>query len=265
MEIILFGDDPGASEIARELRLRHEPEVERNRFGTKRIDYIFRRAQQIARHGLLCYCNCDIVLKQDFCVALRRVREMHSRFLMVGRRWDTDISVPLDFASPAWEQGVQELAHARGIQQPPWSIDYFAFPRGLYEQMPALVIGRIWWDHWLVWKARQEHADVVDASAVVMAIHQNHGYTYHPQGAHGVWTDEQAEENYRLAGGLWHLHTIDDATYILDAQGERRNWLRLWAPYWRWARPKVIPGWFSVLDKTRPVRSALGLRAKGPR
>jgi len=262
VEVILFGDDAGAAETARELGLRHEPEVARNRFGTKRLDAMFRRAQEIARHELLCYCNCDILLKQDFCAALARVHGAHRRFLMVGRRWDTDIAEPLDFADAEWERGAEALAHERGAQQPGWSIDYFAFPRGLYAEMPALVIGRVWWDHWLVWKARELGADVVDASEAVTAIHQNHGYGYHPQGARGVWSDEQAAENYRLAGGRWHLQTIDDATHILGVDGERANWKRLWAPYWRYARPKVAPAWFALLDLTRPLRRALGMHAK---
>ena len=262
VEVILFGDDAGAAETARELGLRHEPEVARNRFGTKRLDAMFRRAQEIARHELLCYCNCDILLKQDFCAALARVHGAHRRFLMVGRRWDTDIAEPLDFADAEWERRAEALAHERGAQQPGWSIDYFAFPRGLYAEMPALVIGRVWWDHWLVWKAREQGAEVVDASEAVTAIHQNHGYGYHPQGARGVWSDEQAAENYRLAGGRWHLQTIDDATHILGVDGERANWKRLWAPYWRYARPKVAPAWFALLDLTRPLRRALGMHAK---
>ncbi len=262
VEVILFGDDAGAAETARELGLRHEPEVARNRFGTKRLDAMFRRAQEIARHELLCYCNCDILLKQDFCAALARVHGAHRRFLMVGRRWDTDIAEPLDFADAEWARRAEALAHERGAQQPGWSIDYFAFPRGLYAEMPALVIGRVWWDHWLVWKAREQGAEVVDASEVVTAIHQNHGYGYHPQGARGVWSDEQAAENYRLAGGRWHLQTIDDATHILGVDGERANWKRVWAPYWRYARPKVAPAWFALLDLTRPLRRALGMHAK---
>jgi len=262
VEVILFGDDAGAAETARELGLRHEPEVARNRFGTKRLDAMFRRAQEIARHELLCYCNCDILLKQDFCAALARVHGAHRRFLMVGRRWDTDIAEPLDFADAEWARRAEALAHERGAQQPGWSIDYFAFPRGLYAEMPALVIGRVWWDHWLVWKAREQGAEVVDASEAVTAIHQNHGYGYHPQGARGVWSDEQAAENYRLAGGRWHLQTIDDATHILGVDGERANWKRLWAPYWRYARPKVAPAWFALLDLTRPLRRALGMHAK---
>jgi hypothetical protein len=132
----------------------------------------------------------------------------------------------------------------------------------LYAKMPALVIGRVWWDHWLVWKAREEGAAVVDASEMVTAIHQNHDYGYHPAGAKGVWTDEQAKENYSLAGGRWHLRTIDDATHILGPSGERVNLRRLWAPYWRYARPKVAPAWYALLDWTRPLRHALGVQAK---
>ncbi len=262
VEVILFGDDAGAAEIARELGLRHEPRVERNQFGSKRVDYMFARAQEIARHDVLCFCNCDIILLPEFCAALERVRGEHERFLMVGRRWDTDIREALDFGDANWGVRFAELAHERGVRQPGWSVDYFAFRRGLYPEMPALVIGRVWWDHWLVWKARAAGAAVVDASEVVTAIHQNHDYAYHPSGATGVWTDEQAKENYRLAGGRWHLQTIDDATHLLGAEGERGNLRRLWAPYWRYARPRVVPAWFALLDLTRPVRRALGMQTK---
>jgi hypothetical protein len=270
VEVILFGDDAGATEVAQELGLRHEPHVERNQSGSKRLDFMFARAQEIARHDVLCYSNCDIILLPEFCAALSRVRERHARFLMVGRRWDTDIRDPLDFGDAQesrqkdamWSKRVKELALARGVQQPAWSVDYFAFRRGLYAEIPALVIGRVWWDHWLVWKAREQGAAVVDASDVVTAIHQNHDYAYHPAGAQGVWSDEQAQENYRVAGGRRHLFTIEDATHTLSADGERGNPRRLWAPHWRYLRPKVVPAWFALLDLTRPLRHALGMRTK---
>ena len=73
VEVILFGEDKGAPKIAAELSLRHEPHVERNEFGTKRLDSMFRQAQAIARHNIVCYINCDILLFPDFIEALRRV------------------------------------------------------------------------------------------------------------------------------------------------------------------------------------------------
>ncbi len=260
VEVILFGDEEGAAEIAGELGIRHEPSVERNARGTKRLDAMFARAQTVARHDVLCYVNCDIILTAGFLAALECVKAAHTRFLMVGRRWDTDVEVALDFAAVDWGARVKRLALERGVQQPGWSVDYFAFRRGLYAEVPALVVGRVWWDHWLVWKARDAGADVVDASRVVTAIHQNHNYGYHPAGAHGVWNDEQARQNFALAGGREHLFTIDDATHILEDEGEHGNWRRHWAPYWRRVRPAIVPAWFAIMDATRPLRSAVGLR-----
>ncbi len=76
IEIILFGNDEGAAEAAQKFGLRHEPHVECNELGTKRLDYLFARAQAIARHEILCYINCDIILMQDFCRAVGRVSRL---------------------------------------------------------------------------------------------------------------------------------------------------------------------------------------------
>jgi hypothetical protein len=251
IEVILFGD---------ELGLRHEPHVERNKFGTKRLDYMFCRAQEIARHDIVCYINCDIILPQSFCAALQQVGARHDKFLMVGRRWDADIKHLLDFSSPKWEPATLDFARTHGVQRTGDAVDYFAFRRGLYAAIPPLVVGRIWWDHWLVWRACKIGAAVVDVSDTVTAVHQNHNYGYHPVGASGVWADEQARENYSLAGGKWHLYTIDDATHVLDSQGEHSNRARYFVPYWRFLRPTVIPVWHAFLNVTRPIRHFFGLR-----
>lgn len=263
-EVILFGDDKGAAEIAGELGLRHVPSVERNEFGTKRLDSMFRQAQSLARHDVLCYINCDILLLPEFILALQRVQQAHDRFLMVGRRWDTDITEPLAFSNPGWRDALRQAALQHGAMQPGHTIDYFVFRRGLYKEMPALVIGRIWWDHWLVWKARQERADVVDVTSAAICVHQNHNYGYHPSGVKGVHTDAQAKRNLELAGNGKHLLTIDDATHILGRTRERVNWGRFWAPTWRVLRPKVVPFWFAFLRVTRPLRKVLGLRRAVP-
>ena len=260
VEVILFGDDEGAADIARELGLRHEPHVERNEFGTKRLDYMFARAQQVARNEFVCYSNCDIILFPEICGALTRVSQSYSHFLMVGRRWDTDINEPLALGNAQVDEHVRQLAHQTGVRRGPDAVDYFAFRRGFYRDIPPLVVGRIWWDHWIVWKARQMGGDVVDVSSLVTAIHQNHDYGYHPAGAKGIWTDEQAQRNYDLAGGQWHMFTIDDATHILDADGFRRNWRAPFAPYYRFFRPRLAPYWFKFLDFTRPLRHFFGVK-----
>ncbi len=269
-EVILFGDDAGAAEAAEELGLRHEPKVERNEYGTKRLDYFFERAQELARHEVLCYCNCDILLMQDFREAVERVAAVREKFLMVGRRWDINIAEAYDFEREDWQERLRSLAMSGRQRGAEW-IDYFAFQRGLYKgNMPAFVIGRVHWDNWLLWKARDAGAAVVDASAAVVAVHQNHDYGYHPKGKQGVWNDQEAANNYRLAGGWRHLRTIADASEVLCGSGLKPNRKRQWSGLkrhvrqaWRFWRHRVWQrAWFALLDITRPLRDAMGLRSR---
>jgi hypothetical protein len=265
IDVILFGDDEGAAEVAEEFRLRHEAHVERNRGGTKRLDDMFARAQVIARHEILCYINCDIILMQDFWRAVERVRAMHREFLMVGRRWDTDVTESLAFERPEWEAELRSLALRCGRQCKAEWIDYFAFSRGLYRaDMPPFVL-RVFWDNWLVWKALDAGKPVIDASRAVIAVHQNHDYSYHPQGKAGIWSGEEAGLNGQLAGGWRHLRTIADATEVLPAEKLRRNALRHWSTAKRYVRQagRVLlydvwhPAWFALLSFTRPLRRSV--------
>lgn len=267
VEIILFGDDEGAAEVCRELGLRHEQKIIVNPSGTKRLDSVFGRAQEIASHNLLCYCNCDIVLTRDFRQALEDLLNWRSSFLMVGRRWDTDVCAPIDFSRTDWEKEIVELAHSVGFQRAYHNIDYFLFARGLYQKIPPLVIGRIGWDPWLVGKAHDLRVAVVDVSDRVCAIHQNHDYRYHPQGITGVWNDEEARRNIELTRGA-RLMTIEDAPWRLTANGivpNRFYWLAPAKRRWRdldhtvrgWWRTYL---WHPLLDWTRPIRRALGFK-----
>ena len=274
VEVILFGDDEGAAEVSRELRLRHELHVGRNEFGTKRLDYMFCKAQAIARHELFCYINCDILLMPDFCDAVSRAREEHSQFLMVGRRWDTEITVPLGIENKDWEELLRRRVLRDGRRRGPDWIDYFVFSRGLYgEDVPPFVVGRVFWDNWLAWKALTSNFPVIDASDAVLAVHQNHDYGYHPQGKQGVFYGAEARRNYELAGGWSHLRTIADATEVLGKDGLRPNRLRHWAIAKRYARQAgrvflhrgIERAWFFVLGLTRPVRRKLGLNAENLR
>ena len=260
VEVILFGDDRGAAEVSAELELRHEARVERHESGMKYANYIFDRAQEIARHDVLCYLNCDIVQGPDFCAAVEKVRSEKKEFLMVGRRWDTDITEPISFNSPGWLENARKKAQAANFQRDEWFIDYFVFRRGFYAgRIPKLVIGRVYWDNWLLWDANRRGAVVVDASSEVLAIHQNHDYGYHKQGKAGVWNDALAQRNLELAGGTRHLHSIRDAKYRLTVAGVRKKRMieRLMGPGRVGWRNRV---WHPFLDWTRPVRHAIGLR-----
>jgi hypothetical protein len=274
VEIILFGDDPGSAEASRDLGLRHEPQIDRTEFGSVRVDAMFAKAQQLARHQTLCYINCDILLTADFASAVRTVQSARSEFLIVGRRWDTDVRDPIDFSNPQWADLARQRALAANHQRDEWWIDYFVFSRGLYgPEVPPFAIGRTVWDDWLIWNIVNKKKPVIDATRSVIAIHQNHDYTHHPKGEQGVWRGEEAARNAKLSGGWQHLRTIADASEILTASGLRpdpnrhlRTLSRTFSTTWRYAYFQLWrPVWFLGLDVTRPVRSALGLRSAARR
>jgi len=170
VEVILFGDDEGAAEVCKQLCLRHEPYVERHESGMKYLNYMFHRAQTIARYSYLCYANCDIIFLDDFLQAFIKTAKWRRQFLMVGQRWDTDIVKSIDFNNSEWASALRQLVQRTGFRQKRHFVDYFVFSKGLYDQVPPLVVGRSWWDHWLVWKALSSSVPVIDCSSAVLAF-----------------------------------------------------------------------------------------------
>jgi len=270
VEVILFGDDEGAAEVCAELGLRHEPQVERHESGTKYyLNYMFARAQQLSRHEYLCFSNCDIILFSDFMSAFEKTLLWRKRFLLVGRRWDTDVTEPIDFSESGWEQRLRRFAKAQGFQQTGEWIDFFLFSKGLYLDMPPLIVGHCFWDAWMVWKALSDGVAVVDATPSMFAVHQNHGYGPEFGRAKGATTDALSQWNLTQIGTWEHLRHIEDATQCVRRTGIRSNRKRHWRTLKRSAAAKARflrfsiwnPIWFSVLGVTRPLRRLLGLRS----
>jgi hypothetical protein len=115
--------------LAKHVRVNLTP---KNEAGSNRMDYLFSRAQGIPRHDVLCYSNCDIIFNRDLCAALERVLAAHREFLMVGRRWDREITLPCNFENPDWQKQIRDLALKTNKQRTPDWIDYFVFSRGLH-------------------------------------------------------------------------------------------------------------------------------------
>ena len=211
-EIILLGDDEGTADIAKKLNVHHLPVVSRNEYGTPLVDDLFAKAHNQAEYDVLCYVNADIVLMSDFMNAVRRVARWRRRFLMIGRRWDLDVDKRLDFGE-CWEDTLHANTAKHGRLHPPEGMDYFVFPRGLWEQIPPFAIGRTAWDNWLVFAAGAQGTPVVDATRVVTAVHQNHDYGHIANGEKSAWKGPEAQRNLALANG--GRHDIDDATWLL--------------------------------------------------
>jgi hypothetical protein len=240
-EIILFGDDAGTPEVAREFGLRHIPKVALSDSGTPLVHDLFAQAEQHSRNNLLCYLNADILLLADFASAVKRVVQQRHSLLMVGQRTDVNITERIDFARADWEQDLRRQAQTLGTLRPPNAIDYFVFTKGLGSNLLPLALGRRGWDNWFLWHARSQRAAVIDASREVLVLHQNHDYSHHPDGSKGVFAGPEAQRNRALIGEWYHLHTTEDATHRLLPQGLTRRYLHPWLVVKRaWSHPRDI-------------------------
>jgi hypothetical protein len=264
--VVLFGADEGTAEVARQVGVEHEPEVARNEFGTPLVSDLFRRAHELTRHDVLCYVNSDVILLDDFSSAVDEVRRLGRPFLMIGQCWNLDVPTPVVFDPAVWQAELARAVSRRGTRRGKWFIDYFVFSRDIYEALPPFAVGRAGFDNWLVWKACEVGAAVVDASAVVTAVHQNHEYGHVPGGRKWSYLGPEAKRNHELAGGIARLYHIGDATHRLTPRGlRRRRWV--WPPRgsraaaWQLAlRTRLGPAAWRVVEATRPLRHRLGLR-----
>jgi hypothetical protein len=228
IDVLVFGDEVGTAEVAAELDVRHFPDVDVNEYGTPLISRYFREAEGAARHPRLCYVNADIVLFPDLLDAIDRVDL--PTYLMSGRRTDYDIEAPVDFTRPDWAEALRTDARARGTLHDFSAIDYFVYPRGMFGEIPDFAVGRWYWDQWLVYRARRLGGALIDASACVTAIHQNHDYRHIVDlAAKGESRNQGGVESFGnrlLVDSL--LMTLEDADWQVDGVGLSRtfHWSR---------------------------------------
>lgn len=223
VEVLVVGDEAGVSEVAAEHGVRHLPRVERNELGTPLLDSIFRLAEQAARYPVLCYVNADIILLPDFVDGVGEVSRRFDRFLIIGRRWDLEVSEDLTFEAHFAGDLRKRLAD-RGSLHPPTGSDYFVYPRGMFRHLPAFALGRAGWDNWMIFAGRRARVPVVDATGAITAIHQAHDYRHLP-GGQPHYRLPESRRNVEMVGGRATVFTILDATWAWGAQGlERKPW-----------------------------------------
>lgn len=259
-QVLLMGDEPGIAEVSREFETVHLPFVERDDQGTPLVSDMFHKAGEHLNTEIICYINSDIILLEDFGHALARIR--HKYFLMVGQRTDIEIEHELDFSLPDWQRIVRNDAVSTGVLHEPTGIDYFAYRKGTFTDLPPFAIGRPAWDNYMIHLARASRIPVIDASGQVLAVHQNHGYSHVSGGVSAVWSGVQAKRNIKLAGNPTRWLDIRDANWEMTHRTTRPK-LALWSRrYWSTTLPVLHP---SVSQIYRAVRKSLRRAAVRPR
>lgn len=220
--VLVFGDEAGVAEAACDLGADHVPAVERSEHGTPLVNDLFAQAERLTDTPELLYANSDVIFLDDLFPALEQARSRSRPFLLVGRCWDLDVHDPLGF-EPGWQHDLRARLGRDGRQRGPEFIDYFAFSRGVFGEIPPFSLGRTAFDNWLLWRARSRGALVIDATAVVTAVHQAHDYAHVPGGKQWSYHGVEAQRNWSLAGSKHRFHSLRDASHLATEGGLRRN------------------------------------------
>jgi hypothetical protein len=155
----------------------------------------------------------------DFGEAIESVAGRFSQFLMVGRRWDIHIGEKIDFCAEDWRRRLTERVRREGTHHAPTGIDYFAFKKGLWPEIPPMALGRNVWDNWLAREPLLVGRPVIDASGAVTIVHQNHDFSHVAGGKNSASFRIEQQRNIELAGSDRFLAYTSHASWELTAAG----------------------------------------------
>ena len=238
VDVILHGDDPGIAEAAAEYGMIHVPDVACNEKGVPYIDAMFQRTRQLSDAPVLAVVNADILLFPDFVTNARHALETLGDFVLVGRRWDLDITEELAF-DDGFEQRLRSEVEASGVLKGFTASDYFMFSRSVLTEVPNFTIGRAGWDSWMIYHSMQQPWPILDATSEIFIIHQNHDYSHLPDGQKHYKLAE-SKRNVALGGGERNMYDQSDLRYALvNGKMVRKpaNWYRMLRRAEHWLHP----------------------------
>lgn len=201
------------------------------------------KVEQDSEADLLMYANADILFDKA------RIAEtwelwgaclpsvFDGEFLLTGQRIDI------------LEDGTRRLHRPSGM-------DYFFFRRGMFKDLPRVVMGRAYCDNAIVAYCLRKGIPVIDASFAFRVEHQFHDYGHIAGGRNQVWRGEDAMANKKNNGLRDFGPNVLDATYTLLAGGEivpnirkRPRWWGVWNLLTRGGKWWKNPKW----DGVKPI------------
>jgi hypothetical protein len=242
----LCGNEPGIKEIASSYpRIVHLAQIKKNKNNTPIISDVFTKVRQLAKHDLICYLACDIILLSDFQPAAQKLA-LDKPFFALGRRTDFDLQESIDFNQSNWEEKLLAKVQQKGRLHGFSAMDLMIFPKKLVFKVPDFLIGRPGWDNALIYQLIKQGIKIIDVTPAITAIHQNHNYSHHSQGKFGVWKGEEARYNFKLAGGFSKMATIRNAHLMLTPQGL--------------TKPSLLRRIYSAIFLIYPLRRLVGFK-----
>jgi len=229
IEVILYGDADGVPQASAKLGAACVDAVAVNEQGTPFFSSIIEHARLHARFDVQVYLNADIILTPSFLTSLQTIAI--KPFLMVGQRINLPADIRLTPAPQDSPAAILRQAHTLGASLfSYWGVDYFAFPRGLWHNLPQVVIGRGAYDQALIGHCLKRRIPVIDATYSAIVFHQYHGYQHVAGGKEEVYRGQEAQRNLAFLGTCYQPTLLDVPWQLrrgklVRARG-RGDWLR---------------------------------------
>jgi len=220
VEVILVGNDIGVGEIAKKFGIKHIPNVLHSEFGTPLINSAFDLVRANSKSEFLVYLNADIILFKEFLNIFDFLPK--KEIVIVGRRTDLDVKELIPYEDQNWERNLKNKVKRSGKLHSAAGIDYFIFRRDSFKNLPTLIVGRVGWDNWLLAEARKRKMLIIDATDMILAIHQNHDDDKKRK------IGPEALHNISLIKNSIYGFTIEDADWRLTKDGLKKRWFYWW-------------------------------------
>ena len=211
-EIILFGDDYGVSDIAKEFGLSHIPVIEKNRYGTPLLSSTFDLAQKHSKNETLVFANADIIFFQDLIKTINSIKI--SPYLISGRRYNFKVEDEIDFQKVNNLFDLQSDLKQDGELYNFSGKDYFIFKKGTVQMRP-FAVGRVFWDDWFLFHMRTNNIPIINATNSINVIHQNHDYSHSKYGKKTMVWGPEMDYNKIILGHSTNILSLRDADFVI--------------------------------------------------
>lgn len=229
-EVIIYGDGVGVSEACREMSVCHVPEIPSSPSGIPYFNGIVEHARTHARHDAQCYLNCDILMTEDVIKAIKSLD--FPRYLVIGQRIDLAEGIEYSLPSVNWKADIAKFINKeKALLHDPSAMDYFIFSRGMWKDLPSLVIGRGGYDAALVAFCLRKKIPLINATLVLPALHQFHDYEHVIGGIKTVFNGVDTYHNIRVHNIKHSRPNSADAQWLiinnaLVPNNMQKEWLR---------------------------------------
>jgi len=225
--IILLADDDITCDLIRK-HLNYEIHCERHDcmnsiYQKPLLDCMLKRVFQLVKTDLMVMINSDIILKNDFPLAIHKVmtsqkpnNDQGQWQLMIGQR--TDIPFLPQVGIKEWEDNIDILGKAYGEKHGVWGLDYWVFRKTLFFsiiEVPSFLVGAWRWDnHLLSYCIMNDNINVIDATLSLDVFHYGltSSMTRHENRRGSAYNDDLTQ---KLAGLQFYIGNSNNADQML--------------------------------------------------